>query len=195
MSEFRNPEPDSEVSEDSSYSSNNEMSIDELLQVFTGMMEIVALKLKSSNLPLVQTELENFYGSQRYTELASFLRVLQCHFQMSDPNLKEAFAQMSDTITPVIDDLGLKSDPLFLKKSLLGVFTYFKLCFKDNKLNNSSELQDSFFEKFTLALENEQYHKLYGMLIVCQELFHEPDKDIIYDIIHEHLIGLCPDLE
>jgi hypothetical protein len=56
-------------------------------------------------------------------------------------------------------------------------------------------MQDTMYDKFVLALENEKYHKLYGMLIACQELFQHPDKEIIYDIIHEHLIDLCPKLE
>jgi len=176
-------------------SDDSEMTLDQSLELIQGMLSIMSIRLKSASEVPIVTTLQNYFYNHRYTELLAFSRILQCHFDTVDATLSDAFSQMTDLLDPMVVEMGLKESPDFLDHSLRGVLMYFKWCFKDNKLSNSQDINDSLYDTFMNALREGKYYKLYGMLLTCQELFQQPDKNVVFDIIHEHIVSLCPDLD
>jgi hypothetical protein len=190
MTDFREMESDHE---DNSANDEYEMSAKESLEVISGILSIISMRLQSD----LQTknEIWNLYNNAQYVELIAFMRILKQHYIKSDAGLSTSFDQIIETLDPLVikERVSLDSDT-FLQRSLNGVFGYFKCCFRDNKLNNSDETSDRLYREFVDGLFEKNYFKLYGMLLGCQEQFQQPDKSLIFDIMYEHIIGLCPEL-
>lgn len=177
-------------------SENSEgFTLDETLDMINGELDILSIRFAASGDEHIDTALQNYFSNQQYVQMASFITTLLCYYQHSDTNVKEVLAQLGDMLNYTINGLGLRSDPNYNDKCLRGVLSYFKWCFKDNKLTNSREMQDKIYQHFTGALNDKNYHKMYGMLIACQELYQQPEKSNVYDIVFDHIVALCPDLE
>jgi hypothetical protein len=140
-----------------------------------------------------KTQLQYLFKDGFYIELLGLLRTLVAHYATIDPELSSSFEQIAQTLDPVVVKVRDQfTHDEFLYKSLTGVLYYFKCCFRDNKLHNSDEVNETLYDNFSNALNSKSYFRMYGMLLGCQEQFQQPDKSLIFDIIYEHLITLCP---
>lgn len=184
---------DSESSSESR--SDSEMTIEQSLELVQGVLAILAIRMKSTSEMLIMTAVHNYFSNGKLTEMLAFSRVLQCHFEKKDSTLSDAFSQLTELLDPLVMDLDLKERSDYLVDSLRGVLIYFKLCFSDNKVTSSQEVNDALYDSFMNALSQGKYYRLYGMLLTCQELFQQPDKNMVFDIIHEHIVSLCPNLD
>jgi len=186
---------DSNDLESAELSHTEEMSLDQCKDMTYGMMQILSVRLVHANESNIDMTIQKLWRNERYVELLSFARVLSCHFKKPDSQLSDLFEQMAGLIDPIVDELGLRNDPDYLIYSLEGALEYILCCFNDGKLSNSQDVNSMLYNHMLAALDERNFYKMYGMLLSFQTLLQKPEKDIVYDIIHEHLVALCPGLE
>ena len=178
-----------------SLDSQTEMALEQCQAMIEGMLNVLTIRLDSANERRVGTFLSMYWQCERYVQMLTLTRVLQCHYKPSHPLISEALEQISELLVSIVEELGLRNDPDYLVYSLEGALEYIQLCFRDDKLTNSNEVTTSLCKHFTKALKDRDYYRMYGMLLSFQTLFQQPEKSVVYDIIYEHLVALCPELE
>ena len=172
-----------------------EMTLEQCQDMASGMLDVIFIRLQCANESILKSHLATLWKHKKYVQFLTLTRVLNCHFKTSHSLLSECFEQLSDLVNSIVDELGLRNDPDYLYYSLEGALGYINYCFRDDKLTNSHEVTGMLYKQFMESLEQRNYYKMYGMLLSFQTLFQYPDKTVVYDIIYEHLILLCPELE
>lgn len=186
---------------DESISNSDEyMSTSQSLEMIGGILAILSMRLKSDNSLKTENELNDLFRNHRYVELLAFLRVLHCHYKASNEELlSESCDQIVQILDPVVTDKQLRERSDFLESSLSGVLRFFKCCFNDKNLVDRQSTNEGgnelLYTHFMTSLRDSEFFRMYGMLLGCQDQFQEPDKSLVFDIIHEHIIALCPSLD
>lgn len=180
---------------DDEISHKTEMSLEQCKDVASGMLSVLDIRLQSANESKARSHITMLWKHEKYVQLLTLMRVLQCHYKSGHPLISECFEQISELVNSIVEELGLRNDHDYMYHSLEGALSYITLCFRDNNLANSEETTNILYNQFIESWGSRNYYKMFGMLLSFQTLFQDPEKNIVYDIIYEHLVTLCPGLE